>query len=261
MNDTVVYRHRKPNGEVFYVGIGNERRPTSKWDRNQWWNNVVNKYVYEVEILATGLSWEDACELEELLIEEYGRKDLGTGTLVNLTNGGEGVKGLAHSKEARQKIGAANKGKKLSEETRKKLSVAHKGKKLSKEHRQKIGAAGKSRKLSKEARQKISAAHKGKNNYNYGKKLSKETKQKISAANRGKNAPWYSKKFSKEHRQKISAAKSGKPSHKRKLTFEQAQEIRKRYQTEKTSYRKLAKEYGVSDTIINNIIQNKSYKK
>lgn len=64
MNDTVVYRHLKPSGEVFYVGIGNSLRPNSKKDRSQWWHNVVNKYEYEVQVLKKDLSWSDDCELE-----------------------------------------------------------------------------------------------------------------------------------------------------------------------------------------------------
>jgi hypothetical protein len=36
------------------------------------------------------LSWEEACEKEIELIEMYGRRKLGEGTLVNLTEGGQG---------------------------------------------------------------------------------------------------------------------------------------------------------------------------
>ena len=202
MNDTLVYRHIKPCGEVFYVGIGNEQRPYNKSDRNQFWHNVVKKYPdYKVEVVATGLSWEMACELEELMILEHGRRDLGTGTLVNMTAGGDGVKGLVVTEEARQKMSAAKIGKKHSEKTR----------------------------------------------------------QKMSAARKGEKAPWYGKKLSEKTKQKISAALKGNIAANRKFTFEQAQEIRHRYKTEKTSYRKLAVEYGVNFVAISNIINNKTY--
>ena len=211
MNDTVVYRHLKPNGEVFYVGIGCEKRPYSKHHRSKWWKNIVKKYPdYGVEVVATGLSWDDACELEELMISEYGRRDLGLGTLVNMTNGGEGCYGLVHSEETKQKIGAANKGKKHS----------------------------------LESKQKMSAAKSGENAPWFGKKLSKETRQKLSAANSGKNHPMY-----------------GKPALNRKLTFKKAEEIRRRYKTEKITQQKLAQEYGVSRRTIGRIIQNKRYTK
>ena len=166
-NNTVVYRHVKPCGEVFYVGIGNEKRPYSKDSRNQFWHNVVKKYPdYGVEVVATGLCWETACELEELMILEYVRRDLGTGTLVNLTNGGDGVKNP--SEETRQKMGAARKGKVVSKESRQKMSTAQKGKKLTKETRQKIGAA-----------------QSGENSPWYGKKITEEHRRKIGAANKG----------------------------------------------------------------------------
>jgi hypothetical protein len=90
----VLYRHLKPCGEVFYIGIGKtEKRPYSKLNRNKWWKNVVNNYDYEVQILKKGLTWEEAYELEIILISHYGRQDLGLGTLVNLTNGGDGFNG------------------------------------------------------------------------------------------------------------------------------------------------------------------------
>lgn len=94
-NNWYIYRHLKPCGEVFYIGIGktkNYARAYNKYHRSRWWKNVYKKYPnYEVQILTIGLSKEGAKELEIILIRYYGRKDLGTGTLVNLTDGGEGL--------------------------------------------------------------------------------------------------------------------------------------------------------------------------
>ena len=107
----IVYRHRRlDNHEVFYIGIGRtEKRAYSKWNRNTYWKNIVSKHGYNVELLAKGLSWEDACELESFLIEEYGRKDLGTGQLVNMTDGGDGLSNP--SQETRKKMREAKVGK------------------------------------------------------------------------------------------------------------------------------------------------------
>ena len=93
MGTKVVYRHINTDTlEVFYVGIGNKKRPKSKFSRNRLWNEYVKENPnYYVEIIAVDLSHEDACELEMLLIEEYGRQNLNTGCLVNMTRGGEGV--------------------------------------------------------------------------------------------------------------------------------------------------------------------------
>lgn len=74
----VVYRHRRlDTNDVFYIGIGDNKRAYNKNARSVYWKRIVKKHGYNVEILVTDLSREDACELEILLIQEYGRKDLG----------------------------------------------------------------------------------------------------------------------------------------------------------------------------------------
>jgi len=98
MKGLLVYRHRrKDNGDVFYIGIGGKRRPSSIHSRNKFWNSIVNKTDYTIEILAKNLSAENAHELEILLIKEYGRRDLKTGSLCNLTEGGEGCREISKS--------------------------------------------------------------------------------------------------------------------------------------------------------------------
>jgi len=125
----IVYEHlRNDTNEVFYVGIGREeKRAFSKHGRNPHWKNIVNKVGYTVNIIHKDIDHKEAKKIEILLIEKYGRKNLGLGNLVNMTDGGEGVLGLIFSDEARQKISEANKGKTFSEETRQKLSEANKG--------------------------------------------------------------------------------------------------------------------------------------
>ena len=127
---TCLYRHiRLDNNEVFYVGIGSEKRPYKKHSRSSFWKNIVGKSDYDIEVLAKNLSWEDACELEVFMISEYGRRDLGLGNLVNLTDGGEGMCNLGPKTIEKMKASmkgrvAWNKGKKQSEETKKKISKA-----------------------------------------------------------------------------------------------------------------------------------------
>lgn len=102
-NNTVLYRHiRLDNNTTFYIGIGNIDRPNKKSGRNKLWYNITSKVDYEVNILKSNLSWQDACELEKILISYYGRKDLGLGELVNMTDGGDGIKNI--SKETASKI-------------------------------------------------------------------------------------------------------------------------------------------------------------
>ena len=89
----IVYLHRRTdNNEIFYVGIGNDiKRAYDVKNRcNKHWKGIVKKYGHIVEIIENDLSWEDACIKEKELIKKYGRIDLNEGTLVNMTDGGEG---------------------------------------------------------------------------------------------------------------------------------------------------------------------------
>lgn len=122
-----LYSHtRLDTNEVFYIGIGiiknYKRAYQSNKSRNIFWKNIVNKTKYEVKIIADNLNWQEACELEKKLIKQIGRKDLGLGTLVNLTDGGDGNVGM--SQEIKDKISNSLKGKIQSEETRLKRSKA-----------------------------------------------------------------------------------------------------------------------------------------
>jgi hypothetical protein len=88
----IVYLHRrKDTNEVFYIGIGKDSyRIGRKANRNKYWHNIVNKYGYTKELLFKDITWEEAIKKEIELINKYGRKDLKTGCLVNMTRGGEG---------------------------------------------------------------------------------------------------------------------------------------------------------------------------
>jgi hypothetical protein len=190
----IVYRHiRLDKNEPFYIGIGEkENRAHDKRSRNKYWKHITKNTEYKVQVLFDDLTWEQAVEKEIELIQMYGRKDLGLGTLVNLTDGGEGQlgrtswnKGKKTSEETIKKM----KGKIVSEETRKKLSESakkngsippsNKGKVFSEETRKKIGQASKGKIVSEETRKRISEKLKG-------KIVSEETRKKIGEFNKGK---------------------------------------------------------------------------
>jgi len=105
----IVYQHRrKDNHQVFYVGIGkSEKRAYNKTRRYKPWKDFVKNHDYYVEITHKDIIWEEACAIEKYLIAFYGRRDLGLGPLVNMTDGGDGTKNL--SDESRLKM-ASNKG-------------------------------------------------------------------------------------------------------------------------------------------------------
>ena len=102
----ILYLHkRKDNNEVFYIGIGKtKRRAYRKDQRSKYWISYTNKYKYYVEILCDNISWEEACNKEKELICFYGRKDLGFGNLINMTDGGEGGFGRVLSDVHKRKI-------------------------------------------------------------------------------------------------------------------------------------------------------------
>jgi len=107
----------------FYIGIGlSTKRAYSKKNRNKFWKHIVAKSPYEIEILFDNLSWEEACEKEKEFIKLYGRRDIQTGVLVNLTDGGDGVYNLSES--AKYKIGCGNRGRVKSQEER--LAISRK---------------------------------------------------------------------------------------------------------------------------------------
>ena len=99
MNNFYVYIHRKKsNNEIFYVGKGKDRRAYRKDHRNIYWNKVVNKHGYEIEIYKDNLTEKEAFELEIKLINELKEKGL---QLTNMTDGGEGWSWTYHNEKDR----------------------------------------------------------------------------------------------------------------------------------------------------------------
>lgn len=137
-----VYFHvNKKTSAVFYVGMGNKRRPYMTQGRNKWWRSIVKKYGYDITIVHDNLKWEDAIDLEISYIASIGRRDLNKGTLVNLTDGGDGAphghtpwnKGIPMSIETKRKLsesmsgeGNPNYGKPCSDERKAKITESNK---------------------------------------------------------------------------------------------------------------------------------------
>ena len=109
--DFYVYIHKKKsNGEIFYVGKGRKSRAYQKHSRSRFWHSVVDHHGFSVEIVFKDLSETEAYAKEVELILHYGRRDIGTGTLVNLTDGGEGGCGFVLTDEQREAMSKRMKG-------------------------------------------------------------------------------------------------------------------------------------------------------
>lgn len=83
------------DGEVpFYVGIGNPGRETEWRKRNPHCyakrKSAESKGTFKVQVEVTGLTWEQAWDLERKRISEVGMICNGTGTLTNYAEGGNG---------------------------------------------------------------------------------------------------------------------------------------------------------------------------
>jgi len=102
MTNCFIYRHiRLDKNEPFYIGKGTRKdlantfkhqyyRAFESKNRNVFWNAIVKKTDYRVEILYDDLTNEQAFEKEREFINIYGRTNLKLGTLANLSDGGEG---------------------------------------------------------------------------------------------------------------------------------------------------------------------------
>lgn len=102
-NQYCVYKHiNKENGEVFYIGAGKVTRAKDKHKRSKAWYNYVGENGFDFEIIEYHPTITEAYEREKFWIEHYGRLDLGTGKLINLTIGGLGTKGLKRPGETKR---------------------------------------------------------------------------------------------------------------------------------------------------------------
>lgn len=133
---TYIFYDPSRNNEPFYVGKG-------KGDRA--WRHFSRKgnhpFIQRIQYLKknnikpglgiyAGLDEEFALFLEEELIKSFGRKDLNTGPLLNLSDGGEiGPVGSKHTFSAthRANLSSVLLGKKKSEAAKNNMSLAKRG--------------------------------------------------------------------------------------------------------------------------------------
>lgn len=162
-----VYRHiRLDTNTPFYIGIGSDNNfnrayEKTKNKRSAWWNRIVNKHGYDVEILFENVSPKFAKEKEKEFIELYGRMDLKNGTLCNYTDGGDGMNGWKAPTETieRMKVAAKIRGTWMlnTPEIIGKRANSMRGKKRTDEQKEKLAAWQRGVKKPKESIEKMRA--------------------------------------------------------------------------------------------------------
>jgi hypothetical protein len=237
-NDKVGYYHKRlDTGEVFYVGIGTPSRPYEDKHRNNHWNNIVEKVGYEVILVEKNLSWDEACEWEKMRIKEIGRRDLGLGPLVNMTDGGEGTQGVLITEERRTNISSTTKQAMSNPEVIQKMKDA------------KVDFTP--------WNSGMKGWNSGKDNFNYGNYWSDEKKNEQSE----KIKEAYKDGFSEEHIVKLKEKRKGrKPS--AKVTKENVLWMRENYNPKKEGFtlKSFANKFNVTTDCVRNIINKKSWK-
>lgn len=158
-NNFYVYIYEDEKSLPIYVGRGKGKRlydhlkiVKSRKKPHPFYHKLkkilANGFKPKIYKVKENLSVNQANDLEIKLIKKIGRKDLKKGSLLNLSDGGDGL--LNMTQRHRNIIRKRHKGKINSKQTRKKMSLAKKGIKKSTAHRKKLSQVNKGKKQSKE---------------------------------------------------------------------------------------------------------------
>jgi hypothetical protein len=136
MQTYYAYVYRDPITKLpFLVGKGTKMRAWDHLKRKDHHHATykIQKILREgnspdIEIIPA-IDEDHAYFLEKCLVSVFGRLDLGTGPLCNLTDGGDGIRNLSPESKARRY--EKTRGQKRTPETRANISFALKGKKAS----------------------------------------------------------------------------------------------------------------------------------
>lgn len=125
---------RKSDQTPYYIGKGTGSRA---WAKEH--NVKVPTDKSRIVIIENNLTNVGALAIERRMIRWYGRKDLGTGILRNLTDGGDGTYNLLPSAKRKAAVIKSNQERVWSEESKEKLRRTNTGKTYSKEINSKKG--------------------------------------------------------------------------------------------------------------------------
>lgn len=167
-----VYAYLREDGTPYYIGKGKNNRA---WDKSSHTIRPPddNKLIV---IMESRLTEFGALSLERFYIRWYGRKDLGTGILRNMTDGGDGSR---PGPQVLEKIKRARQNQVFTLETREKLSQTTKDRWKNEEYRQRMTDILTSVNRSPEKRKK--SAHKTKRSQQWIENQAKSLRGKINA--------------------------------------------------------------------------------
>jgi hypothetical protein len=117
MSDYYTYAYLREDRTPFYIGRGKGRRAFDKS------HNVKVPPKDRILFLKTGLTFAESVQHEVYMIAVLGRKDLGTGILRNVTDGGEGTLGYRHSRDTRAEMSRTRVGRLHSSEAKARIQT------------------------------------------------------------------------------------------------------------------------------------------
>lgn len=146
-------------GTPYYIGKGIHGRARGKH------RVPIPKKDQQILIIKSNLDHYESNDLEIRLIRWYGRKDIGTGILLNLTNGGDGVPGRKNKPATIKKMRASAKLRMMRPESKEMVIKSNKSRKDSETTRYKKGNSMRGKFHTEKTKRKLSKIRKGKPNY------------------------------------------------------------------------------------------------
>lgn len=168
-----IYRDPRPKKKLVPIYVGKGMAFYKRADihlrgaKNEILNRILKKIkAADLQPIVEVVAWydveADAFECEKALIAKFGRINLKTGSLANLTDGGEGASGMKLSEETKEKLRVSATGRKASDETKAKMSASRKLVTISDDTRAKLSVSLTEAYKSEKLRAAVGDLHRGK---------------------------------------------------------------------------------------------------
>lgn len=172
------YSYLREDKTPYYVGKGKNNRAYRKH------KHITIPPKNRIIFLKINLTEEEAFKHEKYMINILGRKDLGTGILLNRTDGGEGTSGFEPWNKGKADVYSGENNPMYGKIGKEHPAFGYK-------HTEKVKRQLSERQLGEKNHM---YGRIGKNNPNYGSKRNEETKRKMSENRKGQKNHRYGKK-------------------------------------------------------------------